>query len=58
MLNLKFEIHETDSKNFIEGRAAKIKLKGIYLGDMGELNPSLLHSWHLKMPSSYLEIDL
>ncbi len=58
MLALEFKIEETEKENFIEGRVGKILLKDKELGFLGEVHPSLLKSWNLKMPLTYLELSL
>ena len=69
MLDIEFKIQETENEKFIEGRVGEVMLikrnvnkktgssyKGI--GIIGEIHPSALKSFHLKMPLNYLEIDL
>jgi len=58
MLNLGFSIEETEKQGFIEGRVGKIIFEKKEIGVIGEIHPSLLKSWHLKMPLVYLELDL
>jgi len=58
MLNLGFSIEETEKSGFIEGRVGKIIFNKKDSGLLGEIHPSLLKSWHLKMPLVYLELDL
>ena len=56
MLDIKFEIKETQDKNFIEGRVGKILFEGKEIGIIGEIHPQTLKNWHLKMPVSLFEI--
>ncbi len=58
ILNLKFEIKEAENDNFILGRVGEIIFNNKDSGVIGEIHPSLLKSWHLKMPLVYLELDL
>ena len=58
MLNLKFEIKETEEEKFISGRVGKIMLNNSEIGILGEISPSVLKSFHLKMNLNYLELDL
>ncbi len=58
MLEIEFKIEETSDEKFIEGRVGKIMLREKEIGILGEINPSLLKSWHLKMNLVYLELDL
>ena len=57
-LQIKLDIKETTSPEFIEGRAGKIIKAGKELGIIGEIHPQILKNWHLKMPVSCLEICL
>lgn len=60
MLSLNSELKEKElhKHEFISGRTASIITKNKEIGYLGEVHPSLLKSWSLKMPLSYLEIDL
>jgi len=58
MLSLEFKIEETEKEGFIEGRVGKIIFNKKDIGVIGEIHPSLLKSWHLKMPLVCLELDL
>jgi phenylalanyl-tRNA synthetase beta chain len=58
MLNLKFQIEETIKQGFINGRTAKIILNKKEIGIFGEINPTILKNWHIKMPLAILEINL
>lgn len=58
MLDLKIETEETKNDLFIEGRTAKIKINGRESGVMGEIHPSILKAFHLKLPLAALELDL
>lgn len=53
-----FKIQETANEKFMEGRVGKIILNKKDIGIIGEVHPSYLKSWHLKMPLVYLELDL
>jgi phenylalanyl-tRNA synthetase beta chain len=59
MLDLKSELKEKElhKHEFIPGRVGEI-IFDKEIGYLGEVHPSLLKSWNLKMPLSYLEIDL
>ncbi|MCX8194246.1 MAG: phenylalanine--tRNA ligase subunit beta [Candidatus Pacearchaeota archaeon] len=57
MLNYEVELEETTAQNFIEGRTGKILIEGKEAGIMGEIHPSALREWHLKMPVAALEVD-
>ena len=58
MLNIKIALEETKVQNFIEGRTARVLLNEKNVGIIGEVHPSVLKQWHLKMPLALLEIDL
>ncbi len=58
MLDIKMEISEVDFNNFIKGRTGKIIIDEKQIGIIGEIHPSVLKSWHLKMSLVCLEIDL
>jgi len=58
MLSLNFEIESQEKDGFIEGRVGKIMLNGKEIGFIGEVHPSLLSSFNLKMSLNYFEIDL
>ena len=63
MLNLdNYRIEEAESGHFISGRTAKIIIhkenQDIEIGIFGEISPSILKNFHLKMPVVALEIDV
>lgn len=58
MLNLKFNIEETAKQGFIDGRTAKILINKKEVGILGEIHPTFLKNFHIKMPISILEINL
>ena len=55
---LSYELEETVSVEFIEGRTAKILIDGKEVGMIGEINPAILEKWQIHMPTAALEIDL
>jgi phenylalanyl-tRNA synthetase beta chain len=57
-LEINLEIQNAEDKRFIQGRIGKIKYKEKEIGNIGEINPSILKNFHLKMPVSLLEINL
>ncbi|MBN2112434.1 phenylalanine--tRNA ligase subunit beta [Candidatus Woesearchaeota archaeon] len=58
MLDVKYEIEETDNSSFIPGRAGRISVKGKNVAYVGEINPEVLTSWEMQMPVAALEINL
>lgn len=57
-LDIKFQTEETTKQGFINGRTARIILNKKEIGAMGEINPTILKNWHIKMPLTILEINL
>ncbi len=53
-----YEFVKTDYRFFITGRSAEIRIKGKYLGFIGELCPYVLENFELGMPVSGFDIDL
>ena len=58
MLNLTYELKETQVNGLIEGRTASVIFEGKEIGFIGEFHPSTLREWHLKMPLAVVEINL
>jgi len=58
MLNLSFELKETNYHPLIEGRTGAIFLNGGEIGYIGEVSPETLNAWSLKLPMSVIEICL
>lgn len=61
-LGLEYQVEEAIMTSYIEGRTAKIFIGNDKdrkeIGVMGEIHPSVLRDWHLKMLLVCLEIDL
>lgn len=58
MLNVEFKLKEAVVHNIIEGRSGTILLDEKEIGFIGEVHPSMLKAWHLKMPLAVFEINL
>jgi len=58
MLNKEYKIEETEHPCFIPGRVGKIIIEGKKIGILGEISPSVIDDWGLKMPVSSLEIEV
>ncbi|MBI5149110.1 phenylalanine--tRNA ligase subunit beta [Candidatus Pacearchaeota archaeon] len=58
MLNIELKIKETREEHFIDGRAGQILLDNKEIGIIGEIHPSILTEWHLKMPLACFELRL
>ncbi len=61
-INNKIILESPNNKNipnyFIDGRISEIKLSDKTIGYFGEIHPSVLKNWHIKMPVAALEISL
>lgn len=57
-LNLDFKIAEEEKAAFIQGRAAKIIIKGKEIAIFGEIAPEILMNWQLVTPAAAIEINL
>lgn len=57
-LGIEFKIHSSEHKSFIPGRVAELLVKNKPVGIFGEIQPKVLESWKLKMPTAAAEIDL
>lgn len=62
-LEVNFYLEKEKQEPFIEGRTGKIlfrnkQKKEMNIGMIGEIHPSLLREWHLKMSLALFEIDL
>ncbi len=60
MLDIKINVRKPSQipKHFIEGRTAEIILENKAIGYIGEIHPSILKNWHIKMPVAIFEISL
>ncbi|OGJ15407.1 phenylalanine--tRNA ligase subunit beta [Candidatus Pacearchaeota archaeon RBG_13_36_9] len=58
MLDKEYKIEETENLCFIPGRVGKIITEGKEIGLLGEISPSVIENWNLKMPVSSLEIEI
>jgi phenylalanyl-tRNA synthetase beta chain len=58
MLNLRYEIEETDHQSFIEGRTARVSVKGKKVAYIGEISPQVITNWELETPVTALELNL
>jgi phenylalanyl-tRNA synthetase beta chain len=57
-LKIEFEIRESNHESFIAGRQAEIIINKKKAGIFGEVNPKVLVSWGIEMPTVALELDL
>ncbi len=58
MLDIKYEIQETENPSFIKGRCGEIILNNKVIGVIGEISPTVLKNNKIKMPTACLEIGL
>lgn len=58
MLTIKFELEAGEHSSTISGRTAIVRHNKKEIGIIGEIHPSILKKWHLKLPVSVLQIDL
>jgi phenylalanyl-tRNA synthetase beta chain len=57
-LKIEFEIRESNHESFIAGRQAEIIINKKKAGIFGEVNPKVLVSWGIEIPTVALELDL
>ncbi len=58
MLNINYEIRETQHPSFINGRCGEIIINNKPVGVLGEINPTVLKNNKIKMPTASLEISI
>ncbi len=58
MLNLEYEIKESEHPSFISGRCGTILIKNKPIGIMGEIAPFILKNNRIKMPVASLEMEI
>jgi len=58
MLNISYEIKETEHPSFIEGRVGEVLINNKSVGIIGEIKPIILKNNRIKMPVASLEISL
>ena len=57
-LGKKYKVKAKKHPSFIEGRTASVFFGKKEAGIIGEIHPSVLENWNLKMPVVAFEIDL
>ncbi|MBT4135487.1 phenylalanine--tRNA ligase subunit beta [archaeon] len=58
MLDLQYQIKETENPSFINGRCGKIIINNKQVGIIGEITPLIIKNNKIKMPVASLEIDI
>ena len=58
MLNVRYEIEETEHPSFIPGRVARIKVNNEKIAYIGEISPQVIKNWDLDVPITAMELNL
>jgi len=58
MLDREYRVEEAEISGFIPGRVGRILMEEKEIGFLGEISPSILKNWNLKMPAVALEIEI
>lgn len=58
LLDINYEIKETEHDSFITGRVARVYVKGEGVAYIGELHPEVLENFELEMPVVGFELNL
>jgi phenylalanyl-tRNA synthetase beta chain len=57
-LGVNWQIKETSHASFIEGRVGAVRVDGVDVGVVGEVNPQELGAWKLENPVAAFEINM
>lgn len=58
MLDIQYTIEPATHPAYIDGRCGKILVNGKEIGFLGEISPSIIKNWNLKMATVASEIDI
>jgi phenylalanyl-tRNA synthetase beta chain len=58
MLDIEYDIEESDHKSFIEGRIGRIMVNKQKIGYIGEINPKVIYNFNIEMPIVAFELNL
>ncbi|MBW2979972.1 phenylalanine--tRNA ligase subunit beta [Candidatus Woesearchaeota archaeon] len=58
MLDVKYEIEETDNDAFIPGRVGRVIVNGKKIAFVGEIAPKVLDNWKIEVPVAGFELNL
>jgi phenylalanyl-tRNA synthetase beta chain len=58
LAGVKYKLEKTEHPSFIQGRVARILVKGKQIGIIGEIRPEVLENWKLEMPVAAFEIEI
>ena len=53
-----YEVKPSENPSYINGRYGDIYLKGIKIGEIGEIHPEVLLNFKLEFPVSAMELNL
>ena len=53
-----YEIKTEENHSYISGRYGEIYLKGVKIGEIGEIHPEVLLNFKLEFPIAALELNL
>ncbi|MFT4303304.1 MAG: phenylalanine--tRNA ligase subunit beta [Candidatus Woesearchaeota archaeon] len=57
-LEIKYDLQEFNSNQFIDGRAGLIKINGKNIGIIGEMNPKILSNFSIDYPVASFELNI
>jgi phenylalanyl-tRNA synthetase beta chain len=55
---VEWQIKETAHPSFIEGRVGAVRVNGVNVGVLGEVNPQVLEVWKLENPVAAFEVNM
>jgi phenylalanyl-tRNA synthetase beta chain len=58
LAKIKYKLEKTEHPSFIQGRVAKILVRGKQIGIIGEISPEVLENWKLEMPVAAFEVEV
>ena len=58
MLNVRYNIEETEHQSFIPGRVARIKVNNEKVAYIGEISPQVIKNWDLDVPVTAMELNI
>jgi len=53
-----YKVKETIHPSFIQGRCARVSVKGVDVAYIGEIHPQVISNWQIEMPVAALELNL
>jgi phenylalanyl-tRNA synthetase beta chain len=58
LTGVKYKLERAEHASFIQGRVARILVRGKEIGIIGEIRPEVLENWKLEMPVAAFEIEV